>query len=718
MSLVGYAAKFGTMSEDLGGFRETVMPGAFTRCLREGGDVKCLMNHSPDLVMGRTKNHTLHLEEDATGLHFRCVLPNTQAARDLHALVKRGDIDQCSFAFQARSQSWEEAHSENGDMYALRKLMDVDLADVSAVTAPAYPDTIVNARSLFPDGEPTELRSSIQRIVEHRASKSEEAKNAENAKTPAQHKAAAQYHSDESDKAYSNGKHTESQAHSLASMYHRVAAHHLQAAEQDGNDFAKTHAASVSDLASNISKEINDGGAEAVNKYAARAKTASIETRGQENQPGNEGAISTPGPFDPDAKEAWWNAFADEYDSLMKKGGRGYAIKEAIGKAMAVANAKVKVQTETPAEVAGQGKNPSEVPHEVVDTSGVDKGARYSQGTYEDRIEDINRALCGYAGIGPYCQGGYCCYYVVETSDDHVIICDSRDHSYYSLEYTYDSTKEDEPGEVKFGTMTPVDQKYVPSERALQLSEARIYKKASDVPKNVPADKKKQWMEVWNSAYKKAKKDGKSDADAESSAFAQANGVAGPNAKKRNDGGDLGPEDVSDPDSPYYDPESDEYDAELDSSSDEFDEENCRKAYAGQERDDKKTKKVAGKELSASAFAYVGDPNDISTWKYPVHDKSHAQNALARWGQHKGIPASKEAGVYKKIVAAAKKFGIEVSEEDPKKAGRANCDAFEKRYGSENAKRCWSHVQGLDVEAELIAQMALSTRMVEIEVDT
>src|SRR5208282_754865 len=87
-----------------------------------------------------------------------------------------------------------------------------------------------------------------------------------------------------------------------------------------------------------------------------------------------------------------------------------------------------------------------------------------------------------------------------------------------------------------------------------------------------------------------------------------------------------------------------------------------------------RTKMVDGKSLSASAFAFVGEPNDTSTWKYPVMDAGHARNALARWGQHKGIPSDKEAGVYAKICSAAKKFGIEVAETDAAKAARSVSD--------------------------------------------
>jgi len=59
-----------------------------------------------------------------------------------------------------------------------------------------------------------------------------------------------------------------------------------------------------------------------------------------------------------------------------------------------------------------------------------------------------------------------------------------------------------------------------------------------------------------------------------------------------------------------------------------------------------KTKSVGGKEYPASAFAYVGDANDISTWHLPIPDADHLRDALARFGQTE-LPAAAKSRVAK-----------------------------------------------------------------------
>jgi HK97 family phage prohead protease len=157
----GYAAVFNQVA-DIGWFKETIMPGAFSRAIAENQDVRCLQNHNNDLILGRTKNGTLGLAEDNYGLKFLCEFPTTSVATDLHVLVARGDIDQCSFGFIVIKDTWKDTYDDNGRLVdSLRTILDVDLFDVSIVTFPAHDGTSAEARSklLFPEGMPPEVRT-------------------------------------------------------------------------------------------------------------------------------------------------------------------------------------------------------------------------------------------------------------------------------------------------------------------------------------------------------------------------------------------------------------------------------------------------------------------------------------------------------------------------------------------------------------------------------
>jgi uncharacterized protein len=141
--ITGYPAKFNKLSRNLGGFRERILPGAFTRTLAENADVRGLINHNPDLILGRTAAGTMRLKEDTTGLNMEIDAPDTQIARDLMVSIDRGDINQGSFRFRVRTDNWK---NEDGD--TVRELQDVDLMDASVVTFPAYEDTSAQVRSI------------------------------------------------------------------------------------------------------------------------------------------------------------------------------------------------------------------------------------------------------------------------------------------------------------------------------------------------------------------------------------------------------------------------------------------------------------------------------------------------------------------------------------------------------------------------------------------
>ena len=140
--IVGYAAVFNSLSEDLGGFREKIDPGAFADTLNTG-DVRALKNHNSDYVLGRNKSGTLTLSEDQRGLKIDIMPPDAQWAKDLMVSIDRKDVDQMSFGFRTIDQMWEGEYPDE-----IRTLMKVELFDVSPVTFPAYPDTEVGLRSL------------------------------------------------------------------------------------------------------------------------------------------------------------------------------------------------------------------------------------------------------------------------------------------------------------------------------------------------------------------------------------------------------------------------------------------------------------------------------------------------------------------------------------------------------------------------------------------
>ena len=138
MTVRGHAAVFNRSSLDLGGFTETIAPGAFAKALASNPDVHALWDHDTKLVLARTKNKTLELREDPVGLHFWAKVADTSYAKDLRLLMERGDVDQASFAFTVGKDDWQIDDQEQ----VTRTILEVDqLFDVTVTAQGAYPDT-------------------------------------------------------------------------------------------------------------------------------------------------------------------------------------------------------------------------------------------------------------------------------------------------------------------------------------------------------------------------------------------------------------------------------------------------------------------------------------------------------------------------------------------------------------------------------------------------
>jgi HK97 family phage prohead protease len=137
----GYAIVYDSLSENLGGFRERIRPHAVERTLRDGLDVRALVDHDPAKILGRTRAGTLRLSSDRFGLRTEIHPPNTTAGRDIVESIRRGDVTGMSFGFRMIKDDFSER--DDSGLY-IREILDMTVHDVSIVTFPAYPATEVS----------------------------------------------------------------------------------------------------------------------------------------------------------------------------------------------------------------------------------------------------------------------------------------------------------------------------------------------------------------------------------------------------------------------------------------------------------------------------------------------------------------------------------------------------------------------------------------------
>ncbi|MEZ5841422.1 MAG: HK97 family phage prohead protease [Hyphomicrobiales bacterium] len=129
----GYASLFGIA--DLGA--DVVEPGAFSRSIAERGPagIKMLYQHDPAEPIGAWSE----VREDARGLFVAGRLMSEVArGREVLALMRAGILDGLSIGFETRRAIADPA---NGT----RRLIDVDLWEISIVTFPMLPGARVSS---------------------------------------------------------------------------------------------------------------------------------------------------------------------------------------------------------------------------------------------------------------------------------------------------------------------------------------------------------------------------------------------------------------------------------------------------------------------------------------------------------------------------------------------------------------------------------------------
>lgn len=142
----GYAVKWDQLSEKMGWyyrFREKFKKGSFADSLRDDKQM-ALWNHNTDMILGNTKNGTLRVLEDDTGLRFENDLPDSEWGKCAHECIKRGDVDGVSFGFKMLGEEWDESDLDN----ITRTITKAKLFEISPTPFPAYSQSEVQARSL------------------------------------------------------------------------------------------------------------------------------------------------------------------------------------------------------------------------------------------------------------------------------------------------------------------------------------------------------------------------------------------------------------------------------------------------------------------------------------------------------------------------------------------------------------------------------------------
>lgn len=147
--ITGQPIVFGA-STDIGGmYEEIIDEGALDGA--DLKDVRFLVNHNVNMIpLARSRNNnansTMQLEKVQGGLNIRADLDteHNETSRALYSAVSRGDISGMSFMFTVKRDEWEDLTSD----YPKRHIKEIGrVFEVSAVTAPAYEQTSIEARS-------------------------------------------------------------------------------------------------------------------------------------------------------------------------------------------------------------------------------------------------------------------------------------------------------------------------------------------------------------------------------------------------------------------------------------------------------------------------------------------------------------------------------------------------------------------------------------------
>jgi len=143
----GYALKFDTETQI--GSKKWGWVEKIKRTALDGADLSDVVfnfNHDMNDLLAGTRNKSLDLTVDDTGLKIVARIADTTVGRDVYRLIKDGLICRMSFMAVITSSEWVWADDNTDEMDSREVTGFGKFYDVSAVTFPAYEDTELEAR--------------------------------------------------------------------------------------------------------------------------------------------------------------------------------------------------------------------------------------------------------------------------------------------------------------------------------------------------------------------------------------------------------------------------------------------------------------------------------------------------------------------------------------------------------------------------------------------
>lgn len=168
-TIEGYAIRFNEPSEvlyedDTEVAREVIDAEAITRNLLDNSDIMMTMEHDYKALLARSKKGqgTLSYSIDKEGVRFSFEAPHTTDGDKALELVRRGDIQGCSFMFRTSYRDPQcvsverKVNAETGKTevtYHVKAITSIN--DFTLTAMPAYDTTSVEARGLKPEAPTT-----------------------------------------------------------------------------------------------------------------------------------------------------------------------------------------------------------------------------------------------------------------------------------------------------------------------------------------------------------------------------------------------------------------------------------------------------------------------------------------------------------------------------------------------------------------------------------